>query len=60
MEGTSNKVIAWKLQVAESTVKIHIKSILRKIGAANRTQAAMWATNHMDPTTSEGDAPRSR
>jgi two-component system nitrate/nitrite response regulator NarL len=26
---------------------VHIKAILRKIGAANRTQAAMWATAHL-------------
>jgi two-component system nitrate/nitrite response regulator NarL len=45
-EGTPNKVIARKLDVAEATVKVHIKAILRKIGAANRTQAAMWATTH--------------
>jgi two-component system, NarL family, nitrate/nitrite response regulator NarL len=46
-EGAPNKVIARKLDVAEATVKVHIKAILRKIGAANRTQAAMWATNHL-------------
>ena len=45
-EGAPNKVIARKLDVAEATVKVHIKAILRKIGAANRTQAAMWATTH--------------
>jgi two-component system nitrate/nitrite response regulator NarL len=27
-------------------VKAHVKAILRKIGASNRTQAAMWAVNH--------------
>jgi two-component system nitrate/nitrite response regulator NarL len=46
-EGAPNKMIARKLDVAEATVKVHIKAILRKIGAANRTQAAMWATAHM-------------
>jgi two-component system, NarL family, nitrate/nitrite response regulator NarL len=46
-EGMSNKVIAQKLDVAEATVKVHVKAILRKIGAANRTQAAMWATAHL-------------
>jgi two-component system nitrate/nitrite response regulator NarL len=45
-EGAPNKLIARKLDVAEATVKVHIKAILRKIGAANRTQAAMWATAH--------------
>ncbi|WP_230533566.1 LuxR C-terminal-related transcriptional regulator [Microvirga roseola] len=46
-EGASNKVIARKLDVAEATVKVHVKAILRKIGAANRTQAAMWATGNL-------------
>jgi two-component system, NarL family, nitrate/nitrite response regulator NarL len=47
MEGAANKVIARKLDVAEATIKVHIKAILRKIGAANRTQAAMWASTHL-------------
>jgi two-component system nitrate/nitrite response regulator NarL len=45
-EGAPNKLIARKLDVAEATVKVHIKAILRKIGAANRTQAALWAATH--------------
>jgi two-component system nitrate/nitrite response regulator NarL len=51
-DGAPNKVIARKLDVAEATVKVHVKAILRKIGAANRTQAAMWATTHL-PTNVE-------
>jgi len=47
MDGASNKVIARKLDVAEATVKVHVKAILRKLGAANRTQAAMWATGRL-------------
>jgi len=47
MEGAPNKVIARKLDVAEATVKVHIKAILRKIRVANRTQAAMWAVSHL-------------
>jgi two-component system nitrate/nitrite response regulator NarL len=42
-EGQPNKIIARELGAAESTVKVHVKNILRKIGLANRTQAAMWA-----------------
>jgi two-component system nitrate/nitrite response regulator NarL len=38
-----NKAIARKLDLTEATVKVHVKAILRKIGAANRTQAALWA-----------------
>lgn len=43
MLGESNKVIARKLQIAEATVKVHVKAILRKVRVRNRTQAAMWA-----------------
>ena len=45
--GASNKLIARELGLAEATVKVHIKAILRKAKAANRTQAAMWATQHL-------------
>ena len=45
-EGQSNKRIARKFGVAEATVKVHIKAILRKIRAKNRTQAAIWAVHH--------------
>jgi two-component system nitrate/nitrite response regulator NarL len=55
MHGAPNKVIARKLDVAEATVKVHIKAILRKIRVANRTQAAMWAVNHL--SSNELDAP---
>ncbi len=47
MDGESNKVIARKLAIAEATIKVHVKSILRKVRVANRTQAAMWATAHL-------------
>jgi len=53
MEGAPNKVIARKLEVAEATVKVHIKAILRKIRVANRTQAAMWAVNHLSGASQE-------
>jgi two-component system nitrate/nitrite response regulator NarL len=45
--GDSNKVIAMKFEIAEATVKVHIKAILRKIRAANRTQAAIWAMSNL-------------
>jgi two-component system nitrate/nitrite response regulator NarL len=41
--GDPNKIIARTCNIAESTVKIHLKSILRKIHVQNRTQAAIWA-----------------
>jgi two-component system, NarL family, nitrate/nitrite response regulator NarL len=42
-EGKSNKVIARQYGLAEATVKVHLKAVLRKIGKQNRTQAAIWA-----------------
>jgi len=46
-EGASNKVIARKLVITESTVKVHMKAILRKLRLQNRTQAAIWARTHL-------------
>jgi two-component system nitrate/nitrite response regulator NarL len=43
VQGHVNKVIARTCDISEATVKVHIKSILRKIRVANRTQAAIWA-----------------
>jgi two-component system nitrate/nitrite response regulator NarL len=43
VEGDPNKIIARKLGAAEATVKVHVRSILRKLGVANRTQAAVSA-----------------
>ena len=42
-EGAPNKTIARQLGITEATVKIHVKSLIRKIGVQNRTQAALWA-----------------
>ncbi|WP_375261701.1 response regulator [Palleronia sp.] len=42
-KGLSNKEIARDLDIREPTVKLHVKTLYRKIGAANRTQAAMIA-----------------
>lgn len=43
--GAPNKQIARDLGITEATVKIHMKSLIRKIGVSNRTQAALWAIN---------------
>ncbi|MGF9761377.1 response regulator transcription factor [Microvirga sp. 0TCS3.31] len=47
MDGDSNKLIARKFDITEATVKVHVKAILRKIQAKNRTQAAIWAASHL-------------
>lgn len=44
VRGLSNKEIARHLGLLESTVKAHLKVIMKKLGAANRTQAALMAT----------------
>lgn len=41
--GDSNKVIARKLDIAETTVKIHVQHILRKLQLTSRVQAAVYA-----------------
>jgi DNA-binding NarL/FixJ family response regulator len=41
--GLSNKVIARELNIEEGTVKVHVRRIMRKLNAANRTQAALLA-----------------
>ena len=46
IRGDSNKHVARFFEIAEATVKAHVKAIFRKIGANNRTQAAIWALNH--------------
>jgi two-component system nitrate/nitrite response regulator NarL len=44
--GASNKEIARTLGIAETTVKIHVQHILRKLELSSRVQAAVWATEH--------------
>ena len=47
--GHSNKVIARKLDLAESTIKVHVQSILRKLELSSRVQAAVYAVQHKVP-----------
>lgn len=42
-EGKANKEIARDLDLTEPTIKLHMKTLYRKLGAANRTQAALLA-----------------
>ena len=44
--GDSNKLIARKLDIAETTVKIHVQHILRKLKLSSRVHAAVYASNH--------------
>lgn len=45
--GLSNKVIGRELDIAEGTVKVHVKHILRKLGLRSRVEAAVWAVERM-------------
>lgn len=48
--GASNKVIGRDLGIAETTVKVHVQSILRKLELSSRVQIAGWALRHgLDP-----------
>ena len=43
-KGQSNKLIARELGMTEGTVKVHVRQIMRRLGATNRTQVAIFAT----------------
>lgn len=45
LDGAPNKVISQRLRIADATVKVHVKAILRKLNVQNRTQAAIWAAS---------------
>jgi two-component system nitrate/nitrite response regulator NarL len=45
--GMSNKLIGRELDIAEGTVKVHVKHILRKLGLKSRVEAAVWAVEHL-------------
>ena len=45
--GFANKQIARRLGISESTVKVHIGSIFRRIGVRDRTSAALWARENL-------------
>jgi DNA-binding CsgD family transcriptional regulator len=63
--GQSNKVIAQAMNISGETVRAHVKSIFRKAGLENRTQAALWAMavtsseyfQHMQEGAARGEAP---
>jgi DNA-binding NarL/FixJ family response regulator len=46
-QGKPNKIIAYELKLKESTVKVHVRNIMRKLKAKNRTQVA-YMTNQLD------------
>lgn len=46
VKGASNKVIARELEITESTVKVHVQNILRKLELSSRVQVAIYAIEH--------------
>lgn len=48
--GMSNKCIGKELNLSESTVKLHVRQLLRKLEASNRTQVALMASSSEDVT----------
>jgi DNA-binding NarL/FixJ family response regulator len=47
--GLANKQIARRLGISESTVKVHVGSVFRRIGVRDRTSAAVWAIENLPP-----------
>jgi DNA-binding NarL/FixJ family response regulator len=47
-EGLANKQIARKLGISERTVKAHLTRVFSSLGVSDRTQAALWAIEHLD------------
>jgi DNA-binding NarL/FixJ family response regulator len=47
-QGKQNKIIAYELSMCESTVKVHIRHIMKKLKARNRTQVVLLTSNTID------------
>jgi DNA-binding NarL/FixJ family response regulator len=54
-QGKPNKVIAYELSMCEGTVKVHVRNIMRRFKATNRTQLA-FMFNERDEARAEGTA----
>jgi DNA-binding NarL/FixJ family response regulator len=50
-QGFANKQIGRALGISERTVKAHLGRVFRQIGVADRTSAALWARDHLEPTS---------
>jgi DNA-binding NarL/FixJ family response regulator len=50
-QGLANKLIARRLSISERTVKAHLTNIFNRLGVSDRTQAALWAQEHLPPRT---------
>jgi DNA-binding NarL/FixJ family response regulator len=52
--GKANKLIAYELNMCESTVKVHVRKIMRKLKATNRTQVAFLTNQFMSTESAQG------
>ncbi|CAD7032260.1 DNA-binding response regulator [Pseudorhizobium endolithicum] len=57
-EGCSNKTIARRLNVSDSTIRVHVRAILKKLKMQNRTQAALYAIGNQAEGTAGSRSPR--
>jgi DNA-binding NarL/FixJ family response regulator len=48
-DGLPNKLIARRLGISERTVKAHLTNVFSALGVTDRTQAALWAKEHLPP-----------
>ncbi len=53
--GKQNKLIAYDLNMCESTVKIHIRHIMKKLNARNRTQVVLLTRSICENGFAEGN-----
>jgi DNA-binding NarL/FixJ family response regulator len=51
--GLANKQIARKLGISERTVKAHLTNVFQRLGVTDRTQAALWAREHLPEAVEE-------
>lgn len=49
-EGLSNKAIGRRLGISDKTVKAHLTRVFSELGVSDRTQAALWAHEHLGPS----------
>jgi DNA-binding NarL/FixJ family response regulator len=58
-QGKANKIIAYERNMCESTVKVHVRNIMKKLGARNRTEVA-FMMNGMEGKTQQAEFSKSR
>jgi DNA-binding NarL/FixJ family response regulator len=53
-KGKANKIIAHELNMREGTVKVHVRNIMKKLNAKNRTEVALMASRLLQEPVSAG------